>query len=77
MPVIPDLGRLRQEDHEFETKLDYTARLCLKGNKNNRREGMVFLYSYMLLILGIFPQKSGTPIPEYKIVKLKEGRRNA
>jgi hypothetical protein len=25
-PVIPAFGRLRQEDHELEASLDYTAR---------------------------------------------------
>jgi hypothetical protein len=28
MPVIPALGRLRQEDLEFLTSLTYTARPC-------------------------------------------------
>jgi hypothetical protein len=31
IPVIPVLKRLRQEDHEFETSLSYTDRLCLKN----------------------------------------------
>jgi hypothetical protein len=30
MPIIPALGRLRQEDHKFEDRLRYVARPCLK-----------------------------------------------
>jgi hypothetical protein len=29
-PVIPKLGRWRQEDHEFKVSLSYTERPCLK-----------------------------------------------
>jgi hypothetical protein len=29
-PVIPALGRIRQENHEFEGSLVYTVRPCLK-----------------------------------------------
>jgi hypothetical protein len=35
MPVIPALGRLRQEDYyKFETILGYTVRTCLKKLNN-------------------------------------------
>jgi hypothetical protein len=33
MPVIPALERLRQKDHEFKARLDYTVRPCLKKPK--------------------------------------------
>jgi hypothetical protein len=29
MPVIPETGRLKQENPEFHTNLDYTAKPCL------------------------------------------------
>jgi hypothetical protein len=38
MSVIPTLGRLRQEDHEFETNLGYIARTCLKKAKGKERK---------------------------------------
>jgi hypothetical protein len=33
IPIIPVLGRLRQEDGGFETSLDYIVRCCLKKEK--------------------------------------------
>ena len=30
MPVIPVLGKLRQEDHRFEARLSNLARPCFK-----------------------------------------------
>jgi hypothetical protein len=32
-PVIPALGRLRQEDHDFEASLGYRRTRCLKKTK--------------------------------------------
>jgi hypothetical protein len=33
MPIIPALRRLRQEDPEFQVRLDCTVIPCLKTNK--------------------------------------------
>jgi hypothetical protein len=33
MHLIPDLRRLRQEDHEFETNLSHILKPCLKKKK--------------------------------------------
>jgi hypothetical protein len=35
-PVIPALGILRQENHEFEASLGYTERFCLKNQINKQ-----------------------------------------
>jgi hypothetical protein len=34
--IIQELGRLRQEDHEFEASLGYIARHSLKKQKNKK-----------------------------------------
>jgi hypothetical protein len=38
MPVIPALGRLRQEDHEFKASLVYKPRPCLKKQTNKQKQ---------------------------------------
>jgi hypothetical protein len=37
-PVIPELWRLRLEDHEFETNVGYIVRFCLKKKKKKEEE---------------------------------------
>jgi hypothetical protein len=37
MPIIPALGRLRQEDHKLETSLGYTVSLCLKKKSTSKK----------------------------------------
>jgi hypothetical protein len=41
-PVIPALGKLRQEDHKFKANLVYTARLGLKKKKKWK----LIIYNY-------------------------------
>jgi hypothetical protein len=36
-PIIPVLGRLRQNDLKFKAIQGYIARLCLKINKKNKK----------------------------------------
>jgi hypothetical protein len=38
MPVIPALGRQKQEDHEFKARLDYIARHCLKPQSHQKKK---------------------------------------
>jgi hypothetical protein len=48
MLVIPVLGRLRQEDCEFEASLGYTVRPSLKKKKKRASETLSFyLYTYI------------------------------
>jgi hypothetical protein len=37
-PVIPALGRQRQEDHEIEVSWGYIARTCFKKKKGKRQD---------------------------------------
>jgi hypothetical protein len=38
MPVIPAIGRLKQEDTEFQVSLEYTVRPCLKKKKKKNQQ---------------------------------------
>jgi hypothetical protein len=46
MPVIPESGRMRQEDYEFQVSLGYRVRLCLgkqtKQKTNNNKKATQF-----------------------------------
>jgi hypothetical protein len=37
-PVIPALGRLRQEDPKLEARLSYTVKLCQREREREKRE---------------------------------------
>jgi hypothetical protein len=39
--IIPELKRLKQEDHEFEARLGYTVRCCLKTNKQTKNKKLM------------------------------------
>jgi hypothetical protein len=51
MPVIPALGRLRQEDLVFEASLSYIVKLCVKkskpkpANQTKRHQNSIFYSS--------------------------------
>jgi hypothetical protein len=38
MSAIPALGRLRQEDHQFEVSMGYVTRPCLKNKNKNKKK---------------------------------------
>jgi hypothetical protein len=45
IPVISALGRLWQEDHEFEDNLGYTAKLYLEQNKAKQKRSTDTCYN--------------------------------
>jgi hypothetical protein len=63
IPVIPALGRLRQEDHEFEVTMGYTVRLCLKNSKNSsnhhyqRKKSNLNFQIYLIYLLENIPRR--------------------
>jgi uncharacterized membrane protein len=50
IPVIPALGRLRQEDQELEASLDYKAKPCLTKSIYLH----LYIYALYLLAYGTF-----------------------
>lgn len=53
-PEIPTLGRLKQEDKEFEANLAYTQRLPPEKNKMEKiRKGMACVRATFSCILGV------------------------
>lgn len=55
MPQNPELGWLRQENHEFEDNLGHTVRPCFKGSSNLVNQKFVsdksplnYIYQYLV-----------------------------
>jgi hypothetical protein len=40
MPIIPALGRRKQEDQEFKSSLGYIARLSFKKKERRKKNGL-------------------------------------
>lgn len=52
MPIMPALRRLRHEEHEFETILNYTAKPCLNKTTSTTNRN---IKSYRTLTLAKYP----------------------
>jgi hypothetical protein len=64
MPIIPALGRQRQEDLKFESSLDYIARSCLKKiTKNKNRKIKVPNIKLLSNLKVIINHSSSSPNP--------------
>jgi hypothetical protein len=48
MSVISALGRLRQEGYEFQARLSYIGRSCLKKPKKKKARAYIFLLKMMV-----------------------------
>jgi hypothetical protein len=54
IPIIPALGRLKQEDIEVQASLGYIMGSCLKGEKKNTSLCFVFKRTSFSLFLFLF-----------------------
>jgi hypothetical protein len=48
LPVIPALGRLRQEDHKFETSLGYIESWTTQGDPVSKIQQKFVNHSYIV-----------------------------
>jgi hypothetical protein len=45
------LGRLRQDDPEFDSSLDYKATLCLKKKNKTKRNTKKFIWNHKIFLI--------------------------
>jgi hypothetical protein len=62
VPVIPALGRQKQEDNKFEVSLGHMLRPCLNKNKNNSNNNHKLFHSsfQQLIFLNLKNLKKNT-----------------